>query len=425
MLSSALPTVKDSHFQHPVLTKIHGKPVYDTVRLLADEVKANAATVPTTLGGGEYGHLGLVLSIERYAALPNTVPWATPVNPGIFVTPVGATGPQIEAARDVWRQRLRTYELFQATEKALIAQVVEAVDTIYLRAKFNRATGQYTGSIRAILLHLFTTYGKITPLDVQIKEQSTVNMLYTIIQPVDVIFDAIEDLADLADQGLSPLPAQRMIDMAYLLLAKEPILRQDLLHWNRRPAVDKTWANMVTHFRDAQSDLDSLPTAGDVYHQHHGNANSVIAIADLVAQRLLDAAEAADIHAPPESPLPTANAAVIHTDASLAIRDAALLTQMQAMMAAFAPAGGRNNRNNNRTNNRSRGHRSNERTPAPAAPNIRPARVASPRAYCWSHGMCAHPSALCNNPLAGHQNAATFANMMGGNTNQCFWLPTN
>jgi hypothetical protein len=99
MLSSTVPQVKDTYFQHPVLTKIHGKPVYDSVRFLADVVKANAANVPTTLGEVEYGHLGLVLSDQRYAALPNSLPWVTPVNPGIFAPPVSATGPQIEAAR--------------------------------------------------------------------------------------------------------------------------------------------------------------------------------------------------------------------------------------------------------------------------------------------------------------------------------------
>ena len=415
MLSSALPTVKDSHFQHPVLTKIHGKPVYDTVRLLADEVKANAATVPTTLGGGEYGHLGLVLSVERYAALPNTIPWATPVNPGIFMTPVGATGPQIEAARDVWRQRLRTYELFQATEKALIAQVVEAIDPMYLRATFNRSTSSYTGSIEAILLHLFTTYGKITPIQVQAKEQSTANMEYSIVMPVDVVFDAIEDLSDLAEHGMSPITSQKQIDMAYLILAKEPLLRQDLLTWNRRPAADKTWTNMMTHFRDAQCDLNSLPTAGEVYHQtaHHGHANSVIAIADLVAQRLLDAAMLADEAAPPIAA--AANAVIDPREAALAQREAALLAQMQAMMANFTTPRNDNNRNRN---NRSR----NTRGPAPAVPPRSAARTPVARHYCWTHGMCAHGGADCNNRLAGHQATATFTNMQGGSTNNCFWL---
>ena len=104
---------------------------------------------------------------------------------------------------------------------------------------------------------------------------------------------------------------------------------------------------MLQHFRDAQANLNSLPTAGDVYHQatHHGNANSVIAIADLVAQRLLDVA---DVHPPPEEPIAkVANAGVIQREASLATREAALLAQMQAMMAMM-PAGNSNNNRNPR-----------------------------------------------------------------------------
>ena len=105
-----------------------------------------------------------------------------------------------------------------------------------------------------------------------------------------------------AEHGNSPLTNQQMLDMAYDLLAKEPILQQDLCLWNRCPAIDKTWTNMLHHFRDAQTDLNSLPTAGDVYHQaaHHGNANSVIAIANLVAQRLLNMADA---NPPAEEPV--------------------------------------------------------------------------------------------------------------------------
>jgi hypothetical protein len=263
-------------------------------------------------------------------------------------------------------------------------------------------------------LHLFTTYGKITPIQVQAKEQSTANMEYSIIMPVDVVFDAIEDLSDLAEHGMSPITSQKQIDMAYLILAKEPLLRQDLLAWNRRPAVDKTWTIMMTHFRDAQSDLHSLPTAGEVYHQnaHHGHANSVIAIADLVAQRLLDAAMLADEAAPPAA---AANAVIDPREAALAQREAALLAQMQAMMANFTTPRNDNNRNRNPRSRNNRG-------PAPAGTNRPAARTPAARHYCWTHGMCAHSGADCNNRLAGHQAAATFTNMQGGSTNNCFWM---
>jgi hypothetical protein len=145
---SKMPSVKDTYFQHKVLTRIHGQPTYESLQnSLITELKANASSVPSTLGGGQHGHLGLLLSDERYIALPDTLQWVTPGNPGPYV-PIVGTGPVIEAAKDVWRELKQTFELCQATEKSLVAQLVEAIDPIYLRALLTRATGQYSTSIR-------------------------------------------------------------------------------------------------------------------------------------------------------------------------------------------------------------------------------------------------------------------------------------
>jgi hypothetical protein len=168
-MSLRIPSVKDTYFQHKVLTKIHGKPTYETLQNALTELKANAGSVPSTLGGGQYGHLGLLLSDARYATLPLALPWTSPVNPGPYEPPDAGTSVQIEAAKDVWRERKHTFELCQATEKALIAQVVETTDPIYLRALLNRATGQYSSSVRTLFSHLFNTYGKITPQQVTAK----------------------------------------------------------------------------------------------------------------------------------------------------------------------------------------------------------------------------------------------------------------
>jgi hypothetical protein len=86
----------------------------------------------------------MILSATKYNVLPNAAPWVTPGHPGPFTPPAGApTGAQIEAAKDVWRQHQYTFELFQATEKALIAQIVEAIDPGYIRPMLNRAKLQY------------------------------------------------------------------------------------------------------------------------------------------------------------------------------------------------------------------------------------------------------------------------------------------
>jgi hypothetical protein len=139
MSSSRIPSVHDTYFQHKVLTRIHGIPVYETLQLLTTKIKANAASVPTTLDGGLYGHLRLVVSDLKYATLANTVPWVTPVNPGPYTPP--ATARRSRPTRKFGAPRTKTFEICQATEKALIAQIVDSIDSIYLHALLNRTTG--------------------------------------------------------------------------------------------------------------------------------------------------------------------------------------------------------------------------------------------------------------------------------------------
>jgi hypothetical protein len=93
----------------------------------------------------------------------------------------------------------------------------DAIDPIYLRSLLNRATGQYATSIRAVVAHLFTTHGTIMPQQVKAKEQAIFGMHYDISQPVDVVFNSIEDLADLAEHANSPMSAQQQIDLAYAI----------------------------------------------------------------------------------------------------------------------------------------------------------------------------------------------------------------
>jgi hypothetical protein len=105
MMLSKLPSVNDTYFQHKVLTRVHGKPTYEAIQNLLTELKANASSVPSTLGGGKYGHLGLLISDIRYNALAHTIQWVIPGNPGAFVPPIQGTAFQIDAAKDVWKER--------------------------------------------------------------------------------------------------------------------------------------------------------------------------------------------------------------------------------------------------------------------------------------------------------------------------------
>jgi hypothetical protein len=437
---SRIPSVKDTYFQHKVLTKIHGKPTYESVQNVLTELKANAGSVPTTLGGGQHGHLGLLLSDARYTALAYTLHWVSPGNPGPFLPPITGTGPQIEGAKVVWQELKQTFELCQATEKALIAQVVEAIDPIYLRALLNRTTGQYSSNIRDLLNHLFNTYGKITPQQVKAKEMELYNMHFDISQPVDTVFNCIDDLSELADHAGSPMTPQQMIDLAYVIFAKQPILQQDLRLWNRKPLIERTWTNMIQHLRDAQTDLSSLPSAGDIYHQQPPHqANNVATMAELVAQRLLDdqnilnnayhnAAPPSGLPTLPSPPVDDVANSLQRRETDLQTRESQMMTQMQEMMLKLMQSNNNNNTSNNGYHTNNNNNYSNRtgrgRGRGRGRGNDRSNSRKQTRGYCWTHGACAHPSNRCNTPAEGHQALATFEHMLNGSKNGCYWLNT-
>jgi hypothetical protein len=428
---SKLPSVNDTYFQHKVLTRVHGKPTYEAIQNLLTELKANASSVPSTLGGGQYGHLGLLISDTRYNALAHTIQWVIPGNPGAFVPPIQGTAFQIDAAKDVWKERRQTFELCQATEKALIAQIVESIDLIYLRALLNRTTGQYSTTIRDLISHLFNSYGKITPQQVRAKEMEVYNMHWDISQPVDTVFNSIDDLFELADHANSPMSAQQMIDMAFVIFAKQPILQHDLRLWTRRPAPERTLQNMITHFREAQIDLSNLPTAGDIYHQQPTHEANITTMAALVTQHIMDEQAAmhnayvANQQPPVSAPLPPDHltdvaSSLQQRETDLQSREAGMMTQMQDMMKTMM-RNNNNQHNPNNNNNRDRGARNSQgrgRGGRSGRGNTRP----TARLYCWSHGACAHLSNDCERRATGHQATATFANMMDGSKNGCYWL---
>jgi hypothetical protein len=61
-MSDYQTNLRENFFQFPTLTKIHGDPTYASLAKLTKEWKANGKSVPTTLGGGPQGHLGLITS---------------------------------------------------------------------------------------------------------------------------------------------------------------------------------------------------------------------------------------------------------------------------------------------------------------------------------------------------------------------------
>jgi hypothetical protein len=131
-----------SRFTYQTLPRIVGVPTYQTIILVANDLKANASCINSELGGGDLGHLALTVPTAVYTTLSN-VPFITPVNPGATAPVLGnnATAAQLASNCDTYAANLCLYCLCNNVQNALKTQLLAAVDDIYVRTLRNTHTG--------------------------------------------------------------------------------------------------------------------------------------------------------------------------------------------------------------------------------------------------------------------------------------------
>jgi hypothetical protein len=123
------------NYPHRVLTPITDTPGYSSLQNLQKELYTNAqATMHSNAGGGNHGHLALVMPDVDYLALAGQV-FIIPQHPGnLPVHAVGATGPQITETNRQYDANLAAYMRCKEVEAALREQILTAVNNTFLVA---------------------------------------------------------------------------------------------------------------------------------------------------------------------------------------------------------------------------------------------------------------------------------------------------
>ena len=80
-------------------------------------------------------------------------------------------------------------------------------------------------------------------------------MVYDISEPIDMIFNAMDDLTEIVELATRPYTDIQMVDFGDMVLARQPIFRSDIRRWLRRDPADQTWANFQTFFTNAHQEL--------------------------------------------------------------------------------------------------------------------------------------------------------------------------
>jgi hypothetical protein len=87
------------------------------------------------------------------------------------VIAAGTTGPMIAKLKDEQNKQLRLFREVEGVEKALIQQIVKAIEPTYLVSLRDRNNNSLWSTVNEILAHLQTTYGRISPQMMENQEQ--------------------------------------------------------------------------------------------------------------------------------------------------------------------------------------------------------------------------------------------------------------
>ena len=267
---SYLPSSDGITFEKPVLTKIRGEPTYESLKLLKKEIKRNAQSVPSDLGGGANGHLGLVIPPAEYALISD-VPYIAPPHPGNLEYPNNATQFQIVTARRDHDIALHNYRTTVQMKQALISQLVAAIDSTYLKELRNAQTDTITMEIHEVLTFLFENYADIDTATLQRMEEKVQTYVWDIKDPPALLYDLIEDLQSMSSAAGVPKTEAQIVASALDVVRRTGSFDFALIEWYATPEGDRDWARFKIHFNRAHKELKKIRPTMETSQLQHAN----------------------------------------------------------------------------------------------------------------------------------------------------------
>jgi hypothetical protein len=113
--------------------KIRGVPNYYTLNALRQALYHNTNSFASTLGGGNHGYLGALMTTPNYllATQPNATAFTAPIFPG-YLPAVQGTASQVSDQVRAHNENLRKWKEHENVTKALHKQLIDAVDPAYI-----------------------------------------------------------------------------------------------------------------------------------------------------------------------------------------------------------------------------------------------------------------------------------------------------
>jgi hypothetical protein len=398
-MTASVPTVETLivGFPNTTLPTIDGLPTYEILKELRTLLKENATSILCTLGGGNHGYLGMVVAAAIYSTIVPAQAFTIPAQPPTL--PLIAPGATAALTAETVRrhtEQLRIWHEYTNMHNALKKQLQHAVPSLYLRALRHAHSGFMNISLREILAHLFTAYGRITPHDLS-NNNKQFQEPWDPSTPFETCIEKIKTAIEYAADGNAPYTDGQIVNNVYNLVAQTRMYFEDCKAWDRRPADEHTWDNFKTHFLLAQQILRNQQATS----QQGGYHANLATWTDTQVEYHTETATAL-------ANLATANAADREVFCALVTNNSKLTEQLATALSEITRL------THALSNNHGISH-----TRTPNTSRMTSGHPSLPKSYCWTHGYKVsknHTSTNCERRAPGHQTATTAENLLGGNT---------
>jgi hypothetical protein len=226
-------------------TKIHGQPTNHDVTLLEKELITIAATIPTTLGGGNHGHAGIIVEPAKYLTMTGGTAFAPPANPGIYPAGLAANAAAGTRAREeaMHKELIAQYEIHKGVEQALKDIIIKAVDEDFLLEIEDETLGFLNETPSTMIAHLRNRGGALDFADTKTL-LSERDQEWDASEIPAVYFNKVEKaMQQLTRNGIQSDLKERT-DMALYYLKSTGEYDAAVREWEAKPDALRTWANI-------------------------------------------------------------------------------------------------------------------------------------------------------------------------------------
>ena len=226
------------------MTKIHGQPSHTAITKLEEELVEIAVVIPTSLGGGELGHAGLIIEPSEYEKYSNGIPFNRPTQP-----PVNPTIIQADDRETIIRshnEKIRIFNLYLGVEQGLKDKILEAIDEEFLLELREGIIGFQKVTARQMIDHLRKRGGGLDHTDVM-KIRKERDEQWNCTENPAAYFARVEKNVHLLSL-VTPTPiATDMTERTMAVLdamTESGNFNAAVREWEQKPDGEKTWENI-------------------------------------------------------------------------------------------------------------------------------------------------------------------------------------